>query len=74
LGISSLLMLVLLSADILLEGFWMDKKYTIYEGMTFGSVLAVVISWSLYKSIFWAILHGFFSWFYVVYYWLVLCD
>jgi len=34
----------------------------------FGAVIAVVISWSLYKSIWWAILHGIFGWFYVIYY------
>lgn len=34
----------------------------------FGSALAITISWSLHESILWAILHGFFSWFYVVYY------
>jgi hypothetical protein len=37
-------------------------------GMTFGSVLAIAISFTVNKSIRWAILHGFFSWFYVVYY------
>ena len=34
----------------------------------FGSALAITISWSLHESILWASLHGFFSWFYVVYY------
>lgn len=34
----------------------------------FGAILAIVISWSVNKSIFWAIVHGFFSWFYVLYY------
>jgi len=33
-----------------------------------GSAIAVTISWSLHKSILWAILHGIFSWFYVIYY------
>ena len=37
-------------------------------GITFGSALAITISWSLHKSILWAIIHGFFSWFYVIYY------
>jgi hypothetical protein len=27
----------------------------------------VAISWSLNKSIIWAIVHGFFGWFYVIY-------
>ena len=34
----------------------------------FGSALAITISWSLHESILWAILHGFVSWIYVVYY------
>ncbi|MFM5924556.1 MAG: hypothetical protein ACKOPG_10260 [Novosphingobium sp.] len=37
-------------------------------GIGLGSAIAVAISWSLNKSIFWAILHGVFSWFYVIYY------
>lgn len=51
------------------------SKHTIkYEaarhGISFGSALAIAISWSANKSILWAIIHGFFSWFYVIYYWL----
>lgn len=37
-------------------------------GIGLGSALAVAISWSLHKSIVWAIVHGFFGWFYVIYY------
>jgi hypothetical protein len=37
-------------------------------GVSFGSALAIAISWSLHKSILWAIIHGIFSWFYVIYY------
>jgi hypothetical protein len=37
-------------------------------GVSFGSALAITISWSLHKSILWAIVHGVFSWFYVIYY------
>jgi hypothetical protein len=37
-------------------------------GVGFGSALAITISWSLHKSILWAIVHGFLSWFYVIYY------
>ena len=32
------------------------------------AALAIAISWSVNKSILWAIVHGFFSWFYVIYY------
>lgn len=37
-------------------------------GISFGSALAIVISWSVNHSVLWAILHGLFSWFYVIYY------
>ncbi|WFL77846.1 hypothetical protein P7228_01895 [Altererythrobacter arenosus] len=37
-------------------------------GIGLGSAIAVAISWSLHKSIIWAIVHGVFSWFYVIYY------
>jgi len=34
----------------------------------FGSMLAITISWSIHHSILWMILHGIFSWFYIIYY------
>jgi hypothetical protein len=37
-------------------------------GIGFGSALAITISWSVNKSILWAIVHGFLSWIYVIYY------
>jgi hypothetical protein len=37
-------------------------------GASFGSALAIAISWSVHHSIIWAIIQGFFSWAYVVYY------
>jgi hypothetical protein len=37
-------------------------------GIGFGSALAITISWSVNKSILWAIVHGLLSWFYVIYY------
>lgn len=37
-------------------------------GITFGSALAISISWSVNKSILWAIVHGFLSWLYVIWY------
>jgi len=46
----------------------MDNKEVVKTGITFGTALAIAISWSTHHSILWAILHGFFSWFYVVYY------
>ena len=37
-------------------------------GIGFGSALAITISWSVHQSILWAIIQGFFGWFYVIYY------
>jgi len=41
-------------------------------GVGFGTALAITISWSANHSIIWAIIHGFFSWVYVVYYALIV--
>ena len=37
-------------------------------GASFGSALAIAISYSNNHSILWAIIHGFFSWLYVIYF------
>lgn len=44
---------------------------TVREGITFGSALAIVISYTAWKSIPWAIFHGILSWAYVIYFALV---
>ena len=44
------------------------KNQAVGHGISFGSALAIAISWSMHQSILWAILHGFFGWFYVVYF------
>ena len=41
---------------------------TVTSGITFGSALAMVISYTAWHSIGWAILHGLLSWVYVIYY------
>lgn len=46
----------------------MENKTVINNGVGLGSIIAVVISWSLNKSILWAILHGILGWLYVIYY------
>ena len=38
------------------------------EGLGMGACLAMIISYVKWQSIGWAILHGFFNWFYVIYY------
>jgi hypothetical protein len=37
-------------------------------GISLGSALAIAISWSVNKSIIWAVIHGILSWVYVIYY------
>ncbi|WP_196161742.1 hypothetical protein [Reinekea sp. G2M2-21] len=44
------------------------KYEVVKNGLSFGSALAIAMSWTANKSILWAIIHGFFSWFYVIYY------
>lgn len=39
----------------------------IREGISFGTALAIAISFSKNRSIFWAIIAGLLSWFYVIY-------
>lgn len=43
-------------------------NHTCESGVELGSVIAVVLSWYKWHSIAWMILHGGFSWFYVIYY------
>ena len=40
----------------------------IQPAIGFGTVLAITISWSLNRSLFWAIIHGIFGWLYILYY------
>ncbi len=44
------------------------KNTTAARGIGLGSIIAVVVSWHQNKSVLWAIIHAFFSWFYVIYY------
>jgi hypothetical protein len=38
------------------------------QGISFGSALAMILSWSINQSILWAVLHGILSWVYVIYF------
>lgn len=38
------------------------------SGISFGSALAITISWSNWHSIIWAMIHGVLSWLYVIYF------
>ncbi len=43
-------------------------KETVKKGVSFGSVLAMIISYTAWQSIPWAIFHGLLGWLYVIYY------
>lgn len=43
-------------------------KNTVKTGISFGSCLAMIISYTAWKSILWAIFHGLLGWIYVIYY------
>lgn len=38
------------------------------KAITFGTLVAVYLSWTTWHSVGWAIVHGLLSWFYVIYY------
>lgn len=44
------------------------EREVISSGIGFGTALAIAISWTAHHSIGWAIIQGFFGWFYVLYY------
>ncbi|KGO80568.1 hypothetical protein Q762_10780 [Flavobacterium cauense R2A-7] len=44
------------------------QRTIINQGVGLGTVIAVVTSWSRNKSILLAIIHGIFSWLYVIYF------
>jgi hypothetical protein len=63
---STCLFLLLVSLETFAHS---EVKQTIYKnGIGFGSIIAIVISWSRNKSVLYAILHGVLSWLYVIYY------
>jgi hypothetical protein len=50
-----------------------EKNYSVRVegakyGVSFGSALAIVVSYNANHSIIWAIIHGLLGWFYVVYF------
>lgn len=43
-------------------------KKTVKSGISFGTCLAMIISYTAWESIFGAIIHGVLGWIYVIYY------
>ncbi len=54
--------------EVISSSKFLNQQTLIGNGIGLGYVLAIVISWSNNKSILWAIIHGIFGWFYVIYY------
>jgi hypothetical protein len=50
------------------RGIFVRTRGAARAGLTMGSTLAMVISWSTHHSILWALIHGILSWVYVIYY------
>lgn len=46
----------------------MSENVSVSYGLGMGGCLAMILSYSINKSILWAILHGVFGWFYVIYF------
>ena len=56
-----------------MNGFYNERnqtivKKTVKNGISFGSALAMVISFTTWHSVGWAIVHGLLGWVYVIYY------
>jgi len=47
------------------RNYW--KARIVRQGVSFGSALAMILSYTKNASIFWAIVHGLCSWVYVLY-------
>ena len=43
-------------------------KSSVKAGISFGSCLAMVISYTTWQSVLWAMIHGLLGWLYVIYY------
>ena len=50
------------------------RREIVKNSISFGSVLAMIISWSLNTSVIWAVIHGLLGWIYVIYYLLFLRE
>ena len=46
-----------------------EKKYTeVSGGIGIGTIIAMYLSWTMWHSIPWVIVHGLISWVYIVYF------
>ena len=52
-------------SETMKDGGW---KRTAKTGISFGTILATVISYTTWQSVGWAVLHGALGWIYVIYF------
>lgn len=45
-----------------------SSETTIETGISIGCALTMILSWYVNKSIIWCVIHGIFSWLYVIYF------
>jgi hypothetical protein len=64
----ALILLVVIAVIALTTRGYISKQGAAASGITFGSALAMVISYTNLHSVGWAIFHGLLSWVYVIYY------
>jgi len=69
--ISLLIVLIFFAFDLFAQiniGENSASNIAVQGSIGLGTIIAVVISWSRNESVLWAILHGLFGWFYVIYF------
>lgn len=54
--------------EIKADGSKTIVRHSVETGISFGSALAMVISFVTWRSVLWAVIHGILGWVYVVYY------
>ena len=64
----SFVVLLLLTGEVFSQPYIVERRAIVDHGISLGSAIAVVISWSRNNSVIWAIVHGIFSWLYIIYY------
>ena len=52
----------------LAQAIQIDPQAAAQSGIGLGSALAMICSWQRNRSIFWAVIAGLLSWFYVIYF------
>ena len=64
------LMLILISFDAysFSDNTSEVQRSVISNGISLGTVIAAITSWTRNRSVLWMIIHGIFSWFYVLYF------